>query len=234
MMAIGKARIFVLTVLLALGAPLLHAANADLDKVLQQMNAAAAKFQNAQADLEWLTYQSVVQEKDIQTGTIAFERKGGQTLMAAHIRQVNGKPAPKDVVFRDNALQYYQPQIKQLTIFSAGANRDQFESLLTLGFGGSGTDLQNNWNISYLGTEQISGVQVAKLQLFPKQENVKRNIKSVIIWVDPARAISLKQQFFDPSGDYRTMTYTNIRYNQKIDSNLFKIKTASGTQTVRK
>lgn len=233
-MAIRKVKIFVLTALLVFIAPLLHAANGDLDKVLQQMNTAATKFQSAQADVEWLTYQAVVQEKDVQTGTIAFERKGGQTLMATHISKMNGQPAPKDVVFRDNALQYYQPQVKQLTIFSAGANRQQFESLLTLGFGASGTDLQNNWNITYLGTETINNTSVVKLQLVPKQDSVKRSLKSATIWVDPTRAISLKQQFDDPSGDYRTMTYTNIRYNQRIGNDVFKIKTASGTQVVRK
>lgn len=223
-----------LVAVLVLSAPLLRAANGDLEKVLQQMNTAAAKFQSAQADVEWIQYQAVVKESDTQKGTIAFQRKGNQTLMAAHIRELNGKPTPKDVLFRDNTLQYYQPQVKQLIVFSVGNNHAQYETFLTLGFGGSGTDLQNNWNITYLGNEQISGTPVAKLQLIPKQDSIKRTFKSVIIWVDPARAISLKQQFFDPSGDNRTMIYSNIRYNQSVGKNVFEIKTASGTQVVRK
>ena len=43
--------------------------------------------------------------------------------------------------------------IKQLTILKAGANHAQLESFLTLGFGGSGTDLEANWKVSLLGTE---------------------------------------------------------------------------------
>lgn len=233
-MVTRKARIWTVVALFLAAMPLLHAANGDLDKVLQQMNAAAAKFQSAQADVEWIQYQAVVRESDKQSGTIAFQKKGSQTMMATHIRDLNGKPAPKDVLYKDATLQYYQPNIKQLTIFSAGANRDQFEVFLTLGFGASGTELQNNWIVSYLGSEQINGVQVAKLQLLPKQDNVKRSLKSVIIWVDPTRSVSLKQQFFEPSGDNRTMVYNNVRYNTKVASSVFEIKTASGTQIVHK
>ncbi len=35
----------------------------------------------------------------------------------------------------------------------------------------------------------------------------------VVIWVDPARGISLRQESTTPEGDKRTVTYTHIRYN---------------------
>ena len=44
-----------------------------------------------------------------------------------------------------------------------------------------------------------------------------------------ARGISLKQQFVTPSGDSKTTYFTNIRYNQKVDTNAFAIKTNSKT-----
>jgi hypothetical protein len=46
----------------------------------------------------------------------------------------------------------------------------------------------------------------------------------IVIWVDLNRAISLKQQFFTPAGDYRTATYTNIRYNQPINTAPYQYK----------
>jgi outer membrane lipoprotein-sorting protein len=52
--------------------------------------------------------------------------------------------------------------------------------------------------------------------------------------MDPVRSIALKQQFFQSSGDYRTMTYSHIRYNQPIKKDVFEIKPASGTQTITK
>ena len=120
---------------------------ADLDKVLAQMDAASAKFQNAQADFIWDNYTKVVDDHEQQTGTIYFERVGGQTQMAALVQQ----PTRKTVVYKDATLSYYDPSLDQLNVFSAGKNKAQYESFLTLGFGGSGKDLKAAWQISDLG-----------------------------------------------------------------------------------
>src|SRR5208282_3140805 len=107
----------------------------------------------------------VVQTHDVQTGTIYFEHKKGVTRMAADLKQQNGKPAPKTVVYDGGQVQFYEPNIKQLTLMEAGTKHSQWESFLTLGFGGSGADLEANWKVSLLGTENINGVSVAKLDL---------------------------------------------------------------------
>jgi outer membrane lipoprotein-sorting protein len=80
---------------------------ADLDKVLAQMDAASAKFQNAQADFTWDNYTKVVDDHELQTGTIYFERVGGQTQMAALVQQ----PTKKTVVYKDATLSYYDPSV---------------------------------------------------------------------------------------------------------------------------
>jgi len=55
----------------------------------------------------------------------------------------------------------------------------------------------------------------------------------IVLWVDTARDVSLKQQAFEPSGDYRTATYKNIEMNQKIPDDVFKLKTTNKTKVVR-
>jgi len=210
------------------------ASSADLQKVITQLNAAAAKFASAQADFTWDQYTAVVQQDDVQSGTIYFERKKNVTRTAVDLKLLNGKPAPKTVVYDGSALQYYEPNIKQLTTIQAGANRGQFESFLTLGFGGSGDDLEANWKVSLLGTETMNGVSVAKLDLVPKQQKVLDTFPHVTIWVDPARGVSLKQIFYEPGGDKRTVLYKDIRYNQPVAADVFQIKTAPGTTRVTK
>jgi outer membrane lipoprotein-sorting protein len=205
------------------------ASSADLEKVITQLNVAASKFSSAQADFTWDQYQAVVLDHDVQTGTIYYERKKGVTRTAAYIKQDNGSPAPKTVVYDNGEAHYYVPSIKQLTIIRAGANRGQWESFLTLGFGGSGTDLQANWKVSLLGTESMNGVTVAKLDLVPLQQKVLDMFPHVTIWIDPTQGISYKQIFYEPGGDMRTATYTKIRYNQPVPSDVFEIKTAPGT-----
>ncbi len=210
------------------------ASNADLQKVITELNAAAAKFVSAQADFAWDQFTAVVQEHEIQTGTIFFERKKGVTRMAADLKQDNGKDAPKTVIYDGGEVNFYEPTIKQLTTMKAGANRGQFESFLTLGFGGSGTDLEANWKVSLLGTENMDGVSVAKLDLVPKEQKVLDMFTHVTIWVEPSRGISHKQIFYQPSGDLRTATYKNIRYNLPLPANVFQLKPAPGTNHVVK
>ena len=210
------------------------ASSADLQKVVSQLNTAATRFSSAQADFTWDQYMAVVQEHDLQTGTIYFQRKNDSTRTAAYLQKDNGKDAPKIVVYDAGEAQFYEPVIKQLTILKAGANRGQWESFLTLGFGGSGTDLQANWKISLLGTDTMSGVPVVKLDLVPLQQKVLEMFPHVTIWIDPTRGISYKQIFYEPGGDMRTATYKNIRYNQPIANDIFEIKPAPGTNRVVK
>ena len=210
------------------------AGSADLQKIITELNAAAAKFVSAQADFAWDQFTAVVEDHEIQTGTIYFERKKSVTYMALDIKQDNGKDAPKTVVYDGTVVKFYQPLIKQLTTMKAGANRGQFESFLTLGFGGSGADLEKNWKVSLLGVENMDGVSVAKLDLVPKEQKVQDMFTHVTIWVEPSRGINHKQIFYQASGDLRTTTYKNIRYNSPVPADVFQIKPAPGTNFVEK
>ena len=211
-----------------------RAQSTSLQQVLAQLDAAAAKFLSAQTDFAWDQYTAVVQESDVQTGTIYFERKESVTRMTAELKLDNGKPAPRTVLYNGGQVKLYEPTIKQLTIMKAGANKGQWESFLTLGFGGSGTDLVTNWKVSLQGTEKIDGVSVAKLDLVPKEQKVLDMFTHVTIWVDPTRSLSYKQVFYQPSGDKRTATYTNIRYNVPLPASVFQIKLLPGSTTVER
>jgi outer membrane lipoprotein-sorting protein len=81
--------------------------------------------------------------------------------------------------------------------------------------------------------ESIDGVQTAKLDLKPKQQSVANMFSHVTVWIDPARSLGLKQIFYEPSGDNRTATYTDIKYNTKVPADMFKPK-ASGYNVIRK
>ncbi len=198
------------------------------------MDAAAKGFHSAQADFQWDQYELVVDNTDTQKGTISFLRGDDSTQMSAQVKQFNGQPDVKDIVYKNGVLQFYQPSIDHMTILHAGNNQERFESFLTLGFGGSGSDLKKNWEITDLGPETIDGVKTIQLDLVGKQASVRSMFQHILIWIDPTRAISLKQKFFEPSGDTRTAYYRNIRYNGKIPSSVFRIKTSSKTTMVNK
>lgn len=196
----------------------------ELDQAIRQMDAASARFKSAEADFQWDFYELVVKETTTQHGSIFFKKSGNNLEMGAKVLP----PAAKFLSYKNGKLALFDPNTKELKIFAAGQNKAQYESFLTLGFGGSGTELTRAWTVTDLGSESLSdgktSVQTRKLDLVSKDANVRNMFSHIVIWVDTNRDISLKQQFFTPSGDYRTATYTNIRYNQSVNTKPYEYK----------
>ena len=201
----------------------------DLEAVLHQMDQASTRFKSAEADFRWDFYERVVKETTTQNGTIYFLKNGSNLEMGAKINP----PTAKFIEYKNGSLQLFDPGSDHMTVLSAGNNKAQYESFLTLGFGGSGTDLAKAWTITDLGTEPITDgtkmVTTTKLDLVSKDPNVRNMVTHITIWVDPTRAVSLKQQFFMPSEDERTTFFTNIRYNQPVNTKPFAIRTDKKT-----
>jgi outer membrane lipoprotein-sorting protein len=202
-----------------------QAAPSRLDTVLRQLDAASAKFQSAQADLRQDLFTKVVNDTEEQKGIVYFLRKGGATQMGIEML-----PQPAQIVeFKDGTLSLFNPGTNHIDRYSAsGKNQELAETLMTLGFGGSGAELKKAWTIDDQGAEQMSDgsktVPVEKLDLVSKDDTLRKNYSHVTIWIDPARGITLKQVFFATTGDTRTAFYTNIRLNQPVDFSPFAIK----------
>jgi outer membrane lipoprotein-sorting protein len=204
-------------------------ASAPLERVLSQMDSAASSFRTTEAAVLWDQYQKVVDEHEAQKGKVYFRRSGKEIQMAADITE----PDQKYVLFTGAKVQVYQPKIEQVTAYNTGKNREAFESFLVLGFGGRGHDLLKSFQVKYLGDEKMDAMGTAKLELVPKAANIRNNVDHIVLWIDPARGISVQQQFFfGPSGDYRLAKYSGIKVNEKIPDVVFKLKTTEKTKFV--
>ena len=199
-----------------------------LDKVLKKMDATAASFQTAQADFVWDQYQKVVDETDTQKGTVHYRRAGKEIEMMADIKE----PDRKFVLYKNGKLQVYQPKIEQVMSYPAGGIRNELESYLVLGFGGSGQELKNTFEVSYEGEETVDNIVTAKLQLIPKSEKMRSTFSKIFLWIDLARGISIQQKFMQTQGDYRLAKYSGIKIPAKIGNEVFQLKTTSKTQFV--
>ncbi len=200
-----------------------------LQQILSRMDQTAANFRTTQATFVWDQYQKVVDETDTQQGTVYFRRSGDEVQMAADIID---PASPKYVLFTDSKVEVYQPRIDQVTRYNTGKDRAAFESFLVLGFGGSGRDMLKSFVVSYIGTEKVDGVDTAKLELVPKSQKVSNTFDHIWLWIDPSRGVSVRQQLFAPSGDYRLAKYSDIQLNQKIPDGAFKLKTTGKTKIV--
>jgi outer membrane lipoprotein-sorting protein len=198
-----------------------------LECVLKKMDDAAANFHTTQADFTWDQYQKVVDEHDLQKGTVYYRREGNQTEMMAAIKE----PDAKFVLYKDGKLQVYQPKIEQVMAYATG-NHSDIESYLVLGFGGSGQELTKSFDVSYVGDETLEGIATAKLQLIPKSEKFRNNVAKIVLWIDLNRGISVQQEFLQSQGDSRLAKYSAVRVNEKMGNDVFQLKTTKKTQFV--
>ena len=200
----------------------------ELQHVIAQMDRTAANFRTTQANFVWTQYTAVVNDiTDTQKGTVYFRRTGNQVEMMADI---NDPAPPKYVLYIGSKIQVYQPKIDQVTQYDTGKDRATFESFLILGFGGSGQEMLKSFDVRYLANENVGGIDAAKLDLVPKSEKARNTFNHIWLWIDPARGVCVQQKLFASDGDYRLAQYSEIRPNQKIPDNEFKLKTGSKTK----
>ena len=197
----------------------------DLQNVLHQLDVAATNFHTTAADFEFDSIQTdPIPDTDVQKGAVYYERKGNTFSMAAHIKEVNGKPVPKVYAYSGGHLQLFEPMIDQVTRINKAS---AYEGYLMLGFGASGKELSEKWEIQYAGAETVGGVKTDKLELVAKDPTVRKNFPKVTIWVDPTRGVSLKQVFDEGQGQSRVCTYSNIKVNLPLPADAFTFKTDS-------
>lgn len=204
----------------------------DLKATLAKLDQAATRFKSATADFEFDSIQTdPIPDTEVQKGTAYYQRKGSSFQVAGHIREVNGKKVPKIYVYADGKLRLFEPLIDQVTTLTGAS---QYEGYVMLGFGASGKELANKWEITDDGPETVGGVNTEKLDLIAKDPNVKKNLLKVTIWVDLDRGVSMKQVFDFGQGQTRTATYSNIKINESLPGDAFTIKTDSKTQYINR
>lgn len=204
------------------------AAAGKLQQVLAQLDSSAKKFRSASADFEFKNIQTVpVPDTDIMTGKVYYQHQGGGLRVAAHITQHNGQPYESVYTYNNGVFQLYQKNLNQVTKYQNAAN---LAGYVSLGFGATGKELQDQFQITYVGQETIDGVKTYKLDLVFKNDKARATIPKVTMWIDPVRDVSLKQVFDEGQGLSRIATYTHIEMNHSIASSEFTFKTNKKTQ----
>jgi outer membrane lipoprotein-sorting protein len=94
-----------------------------------------------------------------------------------------------------------------------------------LGFGAGGSDLEEKWEIKYLGSDTLldgaARIKTEKLELVARDPAIRKNLPKVTIWVDADRGVNLKQVFDEGSGQSRVCVYFNVKVNQSLKPSFF-------------
>jgi len=202
----------------------------ELQRVLSQMEAVGKTFRTFTARFSKKKYTAVLEEFDTpETGEFCYARaKDGSALL----RQDATSPGRSILTIKGGTATSYQPAIKQAQIVNLGQNKDKAE-YLALGIGQSPAKLQETFNLSYQGTEQISGVPCSILVLKPKNPKAAAMFSSITLWIRKSTGIPIQQKLQEPSGDYLLVNFYDEKLNTRIPDSKFEQKLPAGTDIQR-
>lgn len=184
----------------------------DLNAVLARMDQASAVFHSMTADLKMVTYTAILDDKTAENGNLKME-KGKNSTEA--VIEFTGSDA-RTIGFFNKQIQLYTPKLNLVQIYKLAKSGKVLDQFLLLGFGASGKDLAKSYNIQLGGTEQVNGRSASKLVLTPKEAGVKEQISQAEIWIPSDSGYPVQQKFYNPSGNYRLVTYTNFQLNPEL------------------
>jgi outer membrane lipoprotein-sorting protein len=218
-----------LTLCVSLGcAPPAHAQTKDeLNRVLKQMEAVGRTFRSFEAQITKKKYTAVLQEFDTpEKGEFYYARaKDGSALL----RQEITSPGPSTLTIKGSLLTFYQPVLKQAQIINLGKNRDKVE-YLALGLGQSPGKLRETFDITYQGTEAVSGTPCSVLVLKPRNPSAAAYFSAITLWIKKTTGVPIQQKLQEPAGDYVLVNFTGEKLNIDIPASKFEQKLPAGVE----
>jgi outer membrane lipoprotein-sorting protein len=183
----------------------------SVDAVLARMDQAAPGFRGMSADVKMTTYTAILSDTTTEDGTLKMQR-----LKSGEVRAIIDFSAQQDarvIAFLGKIVRIYYPKLPAYQDYAVGKNTDVLNQFLLLGFGSSGRQLAQSYQISMEGAEKVAGKDTTKLLLVPNDSKVKEHLTKIEMWVPNDAAFPIQQQFYEPSGNYRIVTYINVKIN---------------------
>jgi len=218
--------------LIALSSAAAPPAKDDLQDLLARMDKAAATFKAMTAQVTYVTHTDVLNEDNTETGT-AIMQKVQPGEVKGRVDFVN--PDPHIVVFEKRHVQRYFPKIKTLEVWDLEKNGEQLDKFVMIGFGTSGAELAKDYDMTALGVESLKGQpgKFIHLRLTPKSAEAREYVKSLELWIpEQGDPYPVREKILAPSGDYRVVTYGDLKINPALPPDALQLKLPPGVKTV--
>lgn len=185
----------------------------SLPEILARMDSAAPNFHSLTANLVMDTYQKIIDSDTKENGSLQMQRSSKGEVRA--IITFTGNSA-RTIAFQGKTVRIYYPAINQYQDVNLGSNAGLVNQYLLLGFGSSGKELAKNYSITEEEQEKVAGQSTTKLLLVPKDSAVLEHLTKVELWIPDNESNPIQQKFFEPSGNYRQVTYSDVRVNPPL------------------
>ncbi len=214
---------------LILAGPLKLAAAGDtVQQVLARMDNAAIDFKAMTAQVTHVDHTDVLNDDTKESGTVTMKKVQPGEMQGRVDFTV---PDRKTITFEKRRIQEYLPKINTLQVFDLDKHGEQLDRFLMIGFGTSGMELAKDYDVTVLGTETINGQSAIRLQLNPKATEIRQYVQKIELWIpEQGDPYPLREKIFEPSRDYRVVTYDNLKINPPLQTDAMQLKVPPGVK----
>jgi outer membrane lipoprotein-sorting protein len=218
--------------LFLMSAQALHAETKEA--ILSRMDQAAPDFKAMSANIRLTTFVAVIKDTTDESGTLVMQRvKNGSVRAILDFSHQADKSASRIIGILGNTVLMVYPNAKTYQEINIGKKSDLLQQFLLLGFGSSGKELAQSYDITAEGTESLAGQDTTKLMLVPKAASVKERLVKVEIWIPQKAAYPIQQRFYEPADNYRIAAYSSVNLKPAIKGKQLELKPPPGYKLSR-
>jgi outer membrane lipoprotein carrier protein len=184
-----------------------------LAKSLQQRYQGIADFT---ADFSQSYRGGVLRTQTVEQGTVSVKKPG-------RMRWVYSKPEKKEFVSNGQKVYLYIPQDRQVVVSDANADASSISSLFLAGKG----DISRDFTAAYIDSP-VQGTLALKLTPRRRQPDYDY----LVVAIDPVSLQIRGLVTRDTQGGDSTLTFTNLKENQRISDKVFDFRIPRGVDVV--
>jgi outer membrane lipoprotein-sorting protein len=212
---------------MGVGSALRAAPEDGLQGTFAGMDRASRGFRTISADIRMLKHTAVINDDSVESGTIHVKReRPGDIRVLINVTQ----PDPKSYAIKGGKAEIYYPNAKTVQEWELGKYRGLVDQFMLLGFGSSSRELESGYNMALVGHAKVSGEDTTQLDLVPKSKDVRQYLSKVALWISDATGYPVQQQFFETGGDYRMVTYSDIKINPNLPNAALELRLPAGVK----
>jgi len=202
-----------------------------LKEILSRMDLNYKGLSSLRSDVTLVKYNEQIGKSDTTIGTTSYLPKSSNKKGLMYVRIDWTKPVSESIVVIGDDYVMYRPELKQVIKGKANSSKNSKVPGNALAFVSmSKAQLQANYDVKYVGEEQIKGgTKTWHILLTPK---VATSYKSAELWVD-SDGMPRQAKINENNDDTTTILLSNISKNSKIDTALFKLSYPKGTKEIQ-
>lgn len=200
----------------------------SLKDVLARMDRASAKFEGMTANLTQVTHTEVINENETVNAAVKLRRTKAGLTGRVDFSGTNQKVVSVDA----RKVRVYYPKSNLVEFYDVGKYGNQLDQFLLLGFGTSGQELQRDYKVKLIGTENIGGKPAVHLELVPKSKQALDILKKADLWLAADADYPLQEKIHKNDQDYTLITYTDVKLNPSLSNKDLELVLPAGVKQV--